>query len=482
MNTIEFLKNACMKILILGCGQVGSAVAKSLAQQPNNDVTVIDNDAQALQRLSDSLDIQTIVGSSSSPQILQAAQIEDSDLLLALTGSDETNLVACQLAYRMFNTPESIARVRQGDLVHALDLEDLDGANLDKNIFNVSYYIRPEQLVTEQLFGLFQYPLALQVLSFNEDAIRLTVIKAETGGTILGKKLLHMQEMLALMARSHIDCHISAIYRNGRLVIPNHDTMIIEGDEIYVLARTEHMRDILRLFRPDDKPGKRVMIAGGGNIGYRLAKLLENRYNVKIIEFNQNRAEWLADNLHNTLVLKGSATDEALLIQESIDEVDVFCALTNDDEDNVMSSLLANNLGADQIITIINRTSYVDLLQGNQIDIVVSPHLVTIGSILSHIRRGDVVSVQPLRHGTAEMLEVILHGDRKTSKMVGRRLQEIKLPTSCYFAAVGRDGEWIMAHQRDWILQEGDHVIFFVAYSRYVQELEKAIAVKFGFF
>lgn len=473
-----------MKILILGCGQVGSAVAKSLAQQPNNDVTIVDSNAAAIQKLSDRLDIQSVIGSCTAPSVLQAAQIEDTDLLLALTGSDEANLVACQLASKLYNTPESIARVRQAELVNTIATpeEGEEEGEAEQSIFDVSYYIRPEKLVTQQLLGLFQYHQVLQVLSFNEDAIRMIVVKAQKGGSMLGLALSQMQTVLDDRGKSHFDCQISAIYRNNRLVIPNQDTTIIEGDEIYVLARTEHMQEILRLFRPDDHLGKRVMIAGGGNIGYRLAKLLEPNYNVKIIEFGKSRAEWLADNLNNTLVLQGSATDEDLLIQENIDEVDVFCALTNDDEDNVMSSLLANNLGAEQVITIINRTSYVDLLQGNQIDIVVSPHLVTIGSILAHIRRGDMVSVNPLRHGTAEAIEVILHGDKKTSKLVGRRLQDIKLPTSCYFAAVGRDGEWVMAHKRDWILQEGDHVIFFVSHSRYVQELEKTIAVKFGFF
>ena len=473
-----------MKILILGCGQVGSAVAKSLAQQPNNDVTVIDINAAAIQRLSDSLDIQTLIGSCTSPYILQAAHIEDCDLLLALTGHDETNLVACQLASRLYNTPESIARVRQAELVNAIANanEDEDEGEINQNIFDVSYYIRPEQLVTEQLFGLFQYHQVLQVLSFDDDSARLTVVQAQAGGAMIGKKLEQMQDVLTERGKGKYDCQVSAIYRNNRLIIPQQETAIIEGDEIYVLARTEHMTQVLRLFRPDEDLGRRVMIAGGGNIGYRLAKILEPSCNVKIIEHGQARAEWLADNLNNTLVLQGSATDESLLTQENIDEIDVFCALTNDDEDNVMSSLLANNLGAKQIMTIINRTSYVDLLQGNQIDIVVSPHLITIGSILSHIRRGDMVAVYPLRHGTAEAIEVILHGDRNTSKLVGRRLPEIKLPNSCYFAAVGRKGEWVMAHKRDWILQEGDHVIFFVAQSRYVQELEKTIAVKFGFF
>lgn len=238
----------------------------------------------------------------------------------------------------------------------------------------------------------------------------------------------------------------------------------------------------MRELRPLEQRTRRVMIAGGGNIGYRLAKQLEAQYDIKIIEFNPGRAEWLAEHLDNALVLQGTATDESLLDEEYIDEIDVFCALTNDDENNIMASLLAKNLGAKRVIAIVNRSSYVDLLEGNKIDIVVSPHLVTIGSILAHIRRGDVVAVHPLRRGTAEAIEVVAHGDPQTSALVGRRVSEVKWPQGCHFAALVRDDEVIMGHKEDAVMADGDHLIFFVSRRRVLRELEKLIQVKMGFF
>ncbi|WP_240664889.1 Trk system potassium transporter TrkA, partial [Neisseria meningitidis] len=235
---------------------------------------------------------------------------------------------------------------------------------------------------------------------------------------------------------------------------------------------------------PKKPTPRRIMIAGGGNIGYRLAKQLEHAYNVKIIECRPRRAEWIAENLDNTLVLQGSATDETLLDNEYIDEIDVFCALTNDDESNIMSALLAKNLGAKRVIGIVNRSSYVDLLEGNKIDIVVSPHLITIGSILAHIRRGDIVAVHPIRRGTAEAIEVVAHGDKKTSAIIGRRISGIKWPEGCHIAAVVRaeTGETIMGHHTETVIQDGDHIIFFVSRRRILNELEKLIQVKMGFF
>lgn len=227
---------------------------------------------------------------------------------------------------------------------------------------------------------------------------------------------------------------------------------------------------------------RRVMIAGGGNIGYRLAKKLENQINIKIIEQNLARAEWLAENLDNTLVLQGSASDENLLSREYIDEIDVFCALTNDDESNIMAGLLAKNLGAKRIISIINRSRYVDLLTGNQIDIVVSPHLITIGNILAYVRRGDIAAVYPLRRGAAEAIEVVVHGTRDTSSLVGRRIDEVKWPKGCHIAAIVRNNVVLMGRNHEEILCDGDHLILFVARRRVLRELEKLIQVKMGFF
>ena len=460
-----------MKILILGSGQVGSTVAQNLASVPSNDVTIIDIDEKALNRISSRLDVQTIVGNGASPFTLEQAGAADSDLLLALTRSDETNIVASKIAADLFNIPGRIARVRSSEYL------EYPVAGSDKpeegslNIFGITETISPEQLVTEQLVGLLSYTSALQVLSFANDQVRMVIVQARKGGLLISREIADINQHLPEGA----DCQICAIYRNNRLIGPTPQTVIIEGDEVLFTADISSVNIIMRELRPKEARTRRIMIAGGGNIGYRLAKQLE---------YKPHRAEWLAENLDNTLVLQGSATDETLLDEEYIDEIDVFCALTNDDENNIMSSLLAKNLGAKRVITIVNRSSYVDLLEGNKIDIVVSPHLITIGSILAHIRRGDVVAVHPLRRGTAEAIEVVVHGDKNTSAIVGRRISGIKWPSDCYISAIvrGATGEVIMGHHTETILQDGDHIIFFVSRRRVLPELEKLIQVKMGFF
>jgi len=469
-----------VKILILGSGQVGSTVAQNLASVPSNDVTIIDIDEKALNRTSSRLDVQTIVGNGASPFTLEQAGAADSDLLLALTRSDETNIVASKIAADLFNIPGRIARVRSSEYLEYPVAGSDNPEEGSLNIFGITETISPEQLVTEQLVGLLSYTSALQVLRFADDKARMAVVQAHNGGLLVNQPISLVGKHLP----DGVDCQICAIYRNNRLIVPTAETVIIEGDEVFFLADSRHVKTVMRELRPLEQRTRRVMIAGGGNIGYRLAKQVENLYDIKIIEYKPHRAEWLAENLDNTLVLQGSATDETLLDEEYIDEIDVFCALTNDDENNIMSSLLAKNLGAKRVITIVNRSSYVDLLEGNKIDIVVSPHLITIGSILAHIRRGDIVAVHPLRRGTAEAIEVVVHGDKNTSAIVGRRISGIKWPSDCYIAAIvrGATGEVIMGHHTETILQDGDHIIFFVSRRRVLPELEKLIQVKMGFF
>ncbi|WP_066076883.1 Trk system potassium transporter TrkA [Bergeriella denitrificans] len=466
-----------MKILILGSGQVGSTVAQNLAQLPSNDVTIVDIDEKALQLIGSRCDVQTITGNGASPFVLQQAGAEDADLLLALTRSDETNIVACKIAADLFNIPSRIARVRSREyLEYRVDGDKGDTDSL--SFFNITETISPEQLVTERLVGLLSYTSALQVLNFADDRVRMVVVQARLGGLLVNKEIAEINAHLP----DGVDCQICAIYRNNRLIVPTPQTVIIEGDEVFFVASSNSVAAIMRELRPKEARNRRIMIAGGGNIGYRLAKELESQYDIKIISRNPGRAEWLAENLDNTLVLQGSATDESLLAEEYIDEIDVYCALTNDDENNIMSGLLAKNLGAKRVIAIVNRSSYVDLLEGNKIDIVVSPHLITIGSILAHVRRGDVVAVHPLRRGTAEAIEVIVHGDKNTSAIIGRRICDVQWPQGCHFAALVRGSEVIMGHHEETVLQEGDHVIFFVARRRVLRELEKLIQVKMGFF
>nr|UOP05506.1 Trk system potassium transporter TrkA [Conchiformibius kuhniae] len=463
-----------MKILILGGGQVGSAIAQELATMPGHDITVIDTDEHTLKTLGIQFDVQTITGNGASPVSLERAGAADADMLLALTRSDETNLVACKIAAAMFNVPNRIARVRSADYLGNTAENALPEA---LGAFDVTDSIHPEELVTEHLSGLLNYVRALQVLPFAHERVQMIIAQAKSRDALIGKNIADIHSLLP----EHTDCQICAIYRNNRLIVPQAATVVEEGDEICFAADSRHVSAVMGvLFHYEQKP-RRVMIAGGGNIGFRLARQLEERFNIKIIELNPNRAEWLAERLDHALVLQGSASDENLLAREYIDEIDIFCALTNDDENNIMSGLLAKNLGAKRVICIINRSRYVDLITGNQIDIVVSPHMITIGSILAHVRRGDIAAVYPLRRGTAEAIEVVVHGDRRTS-LVGRRIDEIKWYAGCHIAAIVRGDNVMMGRNHHETVAEGDHLILFVARRRILRELEKLIQVKMGFF
>lgn len=449
--------------------------ASTLSATPSNDVTIIDIDSQALRNLGSKLDVKTIQGNAASPAVLAQAGAADADLILALTRHDETNMVACRIASALFNTPNRIARVRYSEFAEFDTGHEEYASSLD--LFDINESISPEQLITEQIISLLQHSSALQILRFADDKVSMVVMRAQKGGWLVGNQLSDIHQHLP----DDVDGRICAVYRQNRLIVPTASTVLLEDDEAFMMAPTADIDTVMRELRPNVRPARRIMIAGGGNIGYRVAKQLENQFDIKIIEKNPQRAEWLAEHLNNALVLSGSATDESLLENEYIDETHVFCALTNDDEDNIMFGMLAKNLGANRVMAIVNRSRYVDLLEGKAIDIVISPHLITIGSILAHVRLGDVVAVYPLRRGAAEAIEVVIHGDKHTSKMVGRSLQQVKLPDGCYIAAVVRQDTVIMG-QYDLILADGDHIIFFVARRRVVPELEKLIQVKLGFF
>ncbi|GHD71403.1 Trk system potassium transporter TrkA [Vogesella fluminis] len=456
-----------MRILILGGGQVGASVAENLVSE-GNDVTIVDQDSDLLKLLQDKLDIRTVPGNAAHPSVLQDAGIGEAEMLLALTRNDETNLVACALAEQRYNVPTRIARLRATGYV--------DGDMPVMRQFGVEHAICPEQIVTDNLLRVLAYPRALQVLDFAGGKVQLVVARAVAGGKLLGKPLRQLREDMP-----EADCRICAIYRKDKLVRPDGDTVIEADDEVFFIAARPDVAAMLNELRASEKPVRRVMIAGGGNIGYRLARMLSAKYEVKLIEHGSQRARWLAENLPKALVLHGEATDEGLLESENIDEMDVFCALTNDDEDNLMSTLLAKRMGARRVIALVNRSSYVDLLEGNRIDIVISPYLSTIGSILAHLRRGDVVAAQPVRRGAAEVMEVVIHGDGKTSSLVGCRLDAIDLPDGCSISAVIRGQQVLMAHH-DLQLQAEDHVIFFVHGRHKVRQIEKLTQVKLGFF
>jgi trk system potassium uptake protein TrkA len=452
-----------MKIIILGAGQVGGTVAESLVSE-QNDITVVDTDPARLHALQDRLDLRTVTGSAAHPTVLTEAGIEDADLLIAVTQSDETNLVACKLAARMFNVPRRIARIRATDLLDDPRVLGPDG-------FDVDLSICPEQVLTDYIVKLVEFPEALQVLDFAGGRVSLVAVRAYQGGPMVGRPVKEIRGHIP-----NIDTRIVAIFRRDGAVLPDGATIIEAGDEVFCLAASDDIRQVMKELRRMDQPVKRVMIAGGGNIGMRLARALESDYSVRVIEHNKRRCEGLAAKLNRTLVLNGDATDEELLEQENIAEMDLFVAVTNDDENNIMSCLLAKKMGARRVVALINRRSYVDLLQSGQIDIAISPAQATIGKLLAHVRRGDVVAVHSLRRGAAEALEAVVHGDRDSCRVTGRRVEEIELPAGATIGAVVRGSEVLMAHH-DTRIEAEDHVIVFVTDKKTLPRVEKLFQV-----
>ncbi|MGK0500480.1 MAG: trk system potassium uptake protein TrkA [Oceanicoccus sp.] len=457
-----------MKIIILGAGMVGAALAEHLADE-QNDITVVDIDSDRLRELQDRLDIGTVTGQASHPDVLARAGAEDADMLIAVTNSDEINMVACQVAYSQFRTPTKISRIRA--------IPYLENRSLFKNeAIPIDVIISPELLVTRYIQRLIEYPGALQVLDFANGKVQLVAVKAYYGGPIVGNELREIRNHMP-----NVDTRIAAIFRRDRAIKPMADTIVEADDEIFFIASRDDIMPMMGELRRLDNPYKRILIAGGGNIGERLAETIEKKYQVKIIEQSYSRCRQLSETLRRTIVLNGNASDRDLLIAEGIEDIDVFCALTSDDEANIMSSMLAKRLGAKKVITLIANPAYVDLVQGGEIDIAISPQQITMGSLLAHVRRGDVSNVHSLRRGAAEALEVIAHGDARSSKVVGKRLDEIENIEGSTIGAIVRGEDVLIAH-RYLVVEPEDHLIVFLTDKTKIKQVERLFQVGFSFF
>ncbi|HKJ19934.1 MAG TPA: Trk system potassium transporter TrkA, partial [Woeseiaceae bacterium] len=453
-----------MKILILGAGQVGSSAAYHMSREEANDVTVVDVRADVLRELQDRLDIRTVVGHAAYPEVLDRAGANDADIVVALTDMDEINMVACQVAYTLFHTPTKIARIRSAEYMNTAQLFSQDAIPIDVGI-------SPEQLVCEYVEQLILYPGASQVLDFAGGRARLVGVIADRDGLLVGQRIATLKEHVP-----NTEGRIAAIYRQGKAMLPDGETVIQEDDEVFFIADRKDIRVFMSEMRRLEEPVRRVVIAGGGNIGVRLALALEQTNQVKIIERDQGRARVISEQLNRAIVLVGDAADEELLLEENVDNVDVFCALTNSEEANILSSMLAKRLGAHKVMALINRASYVDLVEAGSIDIAISPQQVTIGSLLAHVRRGDVVKVHSLRRGAAEAIEAIAHGTEKESRVVGRKIEDIELPKGTAIVALVRNDKVIIAHH-DTVIETDDHVILFMTDRRKIERLEQLFQV-----
>ena len=434
-----------MKIIILGAGQVGGTLAENLAGE-NNDITIVDTDSDRLRELQDKFDLRVVNGHGAHPKVLREAGAQDADMLVAVTNSDETNMVACQVAYSLFNTPNKVARIRSPAY-----LVERDRLFLPESV-PVDHLIAPEQLVTDYVRRLIEYPGALQVVDFAGGKVGLVAVKAYYGGPLVGNALSTLRDHMP-----NIETRVAAIFRQGRSIRPQGTTIIEADDEVFFVAAAGHIRAVMSELQRLESPYRRIMIVGGGNIGAGLARQLEKRYSVKLIERNQKRAEQLSEVLENTIVFCGDAADQELLAEEHIDQIDVFIAVTNEDEANIMSALLAKKMGAKKTMVLIQRGS---------------PQQATISALLTHVRRADIANVYSLRRGAAEAIEAIAHGDENTSKVVGKTVGELKLPPGTTIGAIVRGDEVLIAHDRTQI-QQDDHVVMFLVDKKYIPEVER---------
>ena len=462
-----------MRIIILGAGRVGESVAESLVSE-QNDITMIDPDPERLRDLQGRLDLRGVPGNGIQPSVLRMAGAADADMFIACAALDETNLTACKVAKSLFGIQTTVARLRSPEFEEGNEL-------LDKEGFSVDHVICPEESVMHTILQLIDYPEALQVLEFSQGRARLIAVRAAAGSRLANHTIGEFRDLFPAA-----QMRVVAIYRQETEVQLAPATRVLPGDEVFVLADRDKIRQVLGAIHNIDRPVRRVMIAGGGKVGLRLARRLAGQCEVKIIDRERKRCDYLAGELPSeVLVLEGDAADEDLLIDENVGEMDLFVSLTSDDEDNILSAMLAKRLGARRVISLINRRVYAEMMQGSTIDIALSPAQTVIGELLAHVRRGDVAAVHSLRRGAAEALEGVARGDARTSKLVGRRIDEIPLPPGARFGALvrgkGSACEVLMPHH-DLMIEADDHVIIFIPDKRQLRAVEKLFQVSAFFF
>ena len=445
-----------MKIVILGAGRIGGSLARNLSNS-NYEVCIVDEDKNKLSDLEDKLDIMTVEGHASHLNTLKKSGLDNETTLLAVTSNDEVNIVACQLAKKVFKVKKTICRFRDDVYFEQLSV-------FGEGVIDIP--ISPEDEITSHLKELIDHPGSNQIESFANGKVKLVSVKAKKKGKLVGRELKGIKEDMP-----NIDAFVPTIYRKGNPFIPSGETIIKENDEIYFISSESNIGAIVDEFRDHEEQYSRIMIAGGGKVGFSLAKDLEKDYNVKLIDSNPERCMKLSKELDKTIVLSGSATDESLLKSENISNIDIFCALTDDDETNVMSSLLAKKMGAKKTMIILNNPSYLGLVPGF-IDIYIAPYRLTVSSVLQDLRDSDVAQDVILKVNLgAEAIEGIVHANEFTSPLFGRPIKDVPLPEGCVIAAIIRHGELIMPSS-SVDLTLNDHLIIFLSDKNKINEVE----------
>ena len=457
-----------MEILILGAGQVGTTLAQNLSIDHN--VTMIDIDDGPLSELKNKLDIQTIQGSASDPAVLEEARAQDMEMLIAVTSSNECNMIACQIAYSLFKTPTKICRIKGN---HLDDYPQL----LEPGNLAIDTVINPAELVTQSLVRQIHHPGTQSVLDFSDGIAQVASIRIDPEHDLCGRKISELSHDLA-------DYHatVVGIVRNDQALLPDGNLVLKGHDELYFCSIAKDLNPVVQTLLQQEQKLRRIMIAGGGNVGITLAQKLEKDYSVKVIERYQKQSEIAAGALQDAFVLMGDAADAELLQNENIDNVDLFCAITNDDENNIMSSIIAKRLGARMTIALVNRQTYAHFLieRSPDIDIALSPQRITGGKILTFLRKGDIVNVYPINQGKAEFIEVVAHGSAEASKIIGKSILEIKLPHDCKICGIVRNNEFLLPKSTVTI-QKHDHLIVFVSNAKTMPMVEKLFQVSPSF-
>ena len=445
-----------MKVLILGAGRVGGSLARALVNN-NYDVSIVDQDKTALSELEEKLDIMTVEGHAAHSLSIKKTGADESTTVIAVTSNDEVNIIACQIAKKQFNVKKTICRLAENSYTEDLSV-------FGEGVIDI--VISPEKEVMNHLKELIIHPGTEQIEKFADGSVNLVSVKAKKKGKLVGRELKGFKDDMP-----DTNAFVASIYRKGKPFIPSGDTVIKENDEIYFISSESNIDQIVNEFREKEDVYSRVMVVGGGKIGFSLAKEIENEYKTKLVDSNKEKCSKLSKELEKTIVLHGSATDEDLLKSESIENIDIFCALTDDDETNLMSSLLAKKMGAKKTMIILNNPSYLGLVPGF-IDIYIAPYRLTVSSVLQDLRDSDVAQDVLLKMDTgAEAIEGVVHANEYTSDLFGKSLKEIPLPEGASIGAVVRHGDLLMP-ESDVELCINDHLIIFLANKDMVSEVE----------
>jgi len=454
-----------LKVVIVGAGEVGFHIASRLSHE-NKDVVVIDKDSDAIRRISDNIDVQVIVGSGSSPVSLEDAGIKEAEILLAVTNSDETNLVACLVANIISPYTKKLARVRDADF-------DKYHATFRDHAPHIDTLINPEIEVVKTIDRLMNMPGAVDVGKFADGRVKFIGINLDKEARLAGSRLHEIPAMLGKPGPL-----IAAVIRDEELIIPSGDDRLLPGDLVYFISEDDKLMDTLAIFDKHAEPVSRVLIVGGGRIGLRLATLLDDKpVYTKIIEKNPDRCAKLAEKLNKVVVLHGDGSDQRLLNEENIQETDFVITLTDDEEINILASLLAKKLGARKTITKISKFSYFPLMSMIGIEQVVSPRLSAINTILQHIRRGKILSSLSIKGEQAEFMEAVA---LETSEIVGRPLKNISFPKGSLVASIIRNDN-IIIPSGDSVIEPDDRIIIF-ATRQAIPKIEKILTVKLEYF